>query len=100
MPCHHADVFDENLLMELSRGHAFVLVGILTLALVCTGCGGVSTAMPGSGGGSGGGTGGSGGGGQSSCSVMSTGVGASLNGFRPFTSANLWNTNISSSPVD
>ncbi len=31
---------------------------------------------------------------------MSTGIGASLNGFRPFTSANLWNTDISSSPVD
>jgi hypothetical protein len=31
---------------------------------------------------------------------MSTGVGASLNGFRPFTSANLWNTDISSSAVD
>ncbi len=31
---------------------------------------------------------------------MSTGIGASLNGFRPFTSASLWNTDISSSPVD
>lgn len=31
---------------------------------------------------------------------MGTGVGASLNGFVPFTSSNLWNTDISASPVD
>jgi hypothetical protein len=31
---------------------------------------------------------------------MSTGQGASLNGFRPFTAANLWNQDISASPVD
>jgi hypothetical protein len=31
---------------------------------------------------------------------MSTGQGASLNGFRPFGSDNLWNTDISSAPVD
>jgi hypothetical protein len=31
---------------------------------------------------------------------MSTGQGASLNGFRPFASDNLWNLDISSSPVD
>jgi hypothetical protein len=31
---------------------------------------------------------------------MGTGVGASLNGYRPFTSSNLWNTDISTSPVD
>jgi hypothetical protein len=31
---------------------------------------------------------------------MSLGQGASLNGFRPFTKSNLWNTDISSSPVD
>jgi hypothetical protein len=31
---------------------------------------------------------------------MSTGQGANLNGFRPFTSSNLWNTDISSVPVD
>ncbi len=31
---------------------------------------------------------------------MSTGQGASLNGFRPFTSANLWNQDVSGSPVD
>jgi len=31
---------------------------------------------------------------------MSTGVGATLNGFVPFTSSNLWNTDISSAQVD
>jgi hypothetical protein len=31
---------------------------------------------------------------------MGTGVGASLNGFLPFSSANLWNTDVSASPVD
>jgi len=36
----------------------------------------------------------------SSCSQMSTGQGASLNGFLPFPSDNLWNKNISSAPVD
>ena len=36
----------------------------------------------------------------SSCSQMSTGQGASLNGFLPFPSDNLWNKDISASPVD
>src|SRR6202162_2763134 len=57
----------------------------------------------GSGGGSGSGsTGGSGSGGstQSACSAMSTGQGASLNGFIPFASDHLWNQDISASPVD
>ena len=36
----------------------------------------------------------------SSCSQMSTGQGASLNGFLPFPSDNFWNKDISSSPVD
>ena len=34
------------------------------------------------------------------CSGMSTGAGASLNGFVPFPASNLWNTDISSAPVD
>ena len=37
---------------------------------------------------------------QSACSAMSAGQGASLNGFRPFGSDNLWNKDISASPVD
>ncbi len=36
----------------------------------------------------------------SDCSAMSTGQGASLNGFRPFPSDNLWNEDISAAPVD
>ncbi len=36
----------------------------------------------------------------SSCSTMSTGQGASLNGFLPFPAVNLWNKDISASPVD
>lgn len=47
-------------------------------------------------GGSGGGTGGS----NLACDVMSTGQTASLGGFVPFTSSSLWNTDISSAPVD
>jgi len=35
-----------------------------------------------------------------SCSGMSLGNNASLNGFVPFPSANVWNTNIASAPVD
>jgi hypothetical protein len=34
------------------------------------------------------------------CSGMALGPGASLNGFVPFPSTNLWNTNIASAPVD
>ncbi len=36
----------------------------------------------------------------SNCSQMSTGQGASLNGFLPFPADNLWNKDISSSPID
>jgi hypothetical protein len=36
----------------------------------------------------------------SSCSGMSIGQGASLNGFLPFPSDNLWNKDISASPID
>lgn len=34
------------------------------------------------------------------CQAMSTGPGASLNGFVPFTSSSLWNTDISTAPID
>jgi hypothetical protein len=85
----------------------FAVASLLILSLVLVGCGGVSSpgttgGSTGAPGGSSGGTGGgTGGGGQTAaCSAMGTGVGASLNGFRPFTSANLWNTDISGSPVD
>lgn len=60
------------------------------LVVLLAGCG--VTSSPGSGGGSGGG--------NLACSVMSTGQRASLGGFVPFTSSSLWNTDISSAPVD
>jgi len=58
-----------------------------------------SNGSGGNGGGTNGGTGGSGGG-QNQCSGLSTGQGASLNGFRPFPADNAWNQDISSAPVD
>jgi len=76
---------------------------VFLLALVLTGCGGTSsTSTSGTGSNGNSGSGGNGGGGTSTgaCSVMSTGVGASLNGFVPFTSTSLWNTDISSASID
>jgi hypothetical protein len=35
-----------------------------------------------------------------SCKVMSLGAGASLNGYDPFPATNIWNTDISSAPLD
>jgi hypothetical protein len=79
----------------------------LLLAIVSfTSCSGVSN--PGGNSGGNGGNGGGGGGGNNggtggsnlACNGMSLGQGASLNGFVPFTSSNLWNTDISSAPVD
>jgi hypothetical protein len=79
-----------------------VIAGLFILTLALCGCGGTgSSSMIGGGMGDQSGSNGSTGGSQSTaCSAMSTGVGGSLNGFRPFTSANLWNTDISNSPVD
>jgi hypothetical protein len=37
---------------------------------------------------------------QTNCSAISTGIGASLNGFVPFPSTSLWNENIAGAPVD
>lgn len=60
-----------------------------------------STGKTGGSGGPGSGTSGPGTGSHNlSCNGMSTGATASLNGFVPFTSSNLWNTDISSAPVD
>ena len=71
------------------------LVVLFAAALILSACSGVSHSS-GNGGGGGGGTGG----GNLACNVMSTGQGASLGGFVPFTSSSLWNTDISSEPVD
>ncbi len=77
---------------------------LFVLALSLIACSGVSHLTGNTGGGSGGngGTGGNGGsgGGNLACSVMTAGQTASLGGFVPFSASNLWNTDISSAPVD
>jgi hypothetical protein len=75
-----------------SAGKATALVCLpLAFGLVLMACSGVSDAPAPSKGT---------GGGNLACSAMSTGQGASLNGFVPFTGGSLWNTDISSAPVD
>ena len=84
----------------------FVLTGLLfAVMLSLTACGGSQASSMqsggGSSGGSSGGTGGTGSSGtQNLCSGISTGQGASLNGFVPFPANNAWNQDISGSPVD
>src|SRR5271167_2938635 len=68
---------------------------LLALALFLTACSGVSHTA-----GDAGGNGGSTGTSNLACNVMSAGQTASLNGFVPFSSSSLWNTDISSAPVD
>ena len=68
-------------------------VCLIALALMLTGCGGAA-ADPGAT------PGGGGPGGESACSAMGTGQGATLGGFRPFPNDSLWNKEISGSPVD
>jgi hypothetical protein len=79
------------------------LFSMMAIVIGLTACSGVSKPSGGGTNNGGGGTGGNGngtGGGNLACSGMSTGQGASLNGFVPFTSSNLWNTDISSALVD
>jgi hypothetical protein len=83
---------------EPSRPTAFLLTALLTLLMA--GCGGVSSGQSQSTGGSGGGGGGGNGGQSSACSVISTGQGANLNGFRPFPADNAWNQDVSGAAVD
>ncbi len=78
---------------------SFLLLAVLLgMAVSLTACSGASAPAGNNGGngGNGGGTGGS----NLACNGMSTGQTASLNGFAPFTSNSLWNTDISSAPVD
>jgi len=83
---------------------SWIAVALVGLAAVIAGCGGGAASSGvnsgGGGGGNGGGGGGGTGGGTAACAGVSLGQGASLNGFRPFTSASLWNTNISGAAVD
>jgi len=79
---------------------------VLLCGLVACGGGGHSgsgTTRTGDGGsGSGSGSTGTGGSGNTTtaCNALVTGQNASLNGFRPFPAADLWNQDISSAPVD
>jgi hypothetical protein len=83
---------------------SLLLVSLFALTVCLTACSGISQSSGNSGGsggtGGGGGNNGGTGGGNLSCNVMSTGQTASLNGFVPFTSGNLWNTDVSAAPVD
>ena len=72
---------------------------LLGSALILSGCGGGATSSTTGSGNNGSGNGG-GGSNTSACSGMMAAQGGSLNGFRPFTPSNLWNTDISSAPVD
>jgi hypothetical protein len=77
---------------KCSVGKASIFVSVLlVLAVVLTACSGVSKSAV---------TPRGTGGGNLACSVMTAGQTASLGGFVPFTSSSLWNTDISSAPVD
>ena len=78
-----------------------VVVAVLVAFTACSSVSKSSNSNSGSGGsgGSGGNNGGTGGS-NLACNVMSTGQTASLNGFVPFSSSSLWNTDISSAAVD
>jgi hypothetical protein len=92
----------DNCWMMRCRGSALKFyfgVSVLLAAQLFTGCSGVSHSMAGTtppGGGGGGGTGG----GNLACNVMTPGQGGNLGGFTSFDNSSLWNTDISSSPVD
>ena len=76
-----------------------VLLSVLLALLCLSGCGGVSAGPSGNPGG--GGNGGNGGTTpNSACSGISTGQGASLNGFVPFPASSAWNQDISAAAVD
>jgi hypothetical protein len=81
---------------NLCSTKALLVIFTLVLVLSMAACSGVS-APPGSSG-----TGGTGGTGNQNlaCKAMSTGQGASLGGFVPFTSRSAWNTDISTAPLD
>lgn len=81
-----------------SEKHCLFVAAVLSVFSLLLACSTVSnsTAKTGASGGLGPGTGTH----NLTCNGMSTGTTASLNGFVPFTSGNLWNTDISSAPVD
>jgi hypothetical protein len=102
-PLLKAQRFPDNVLMRKSRAalRIVVFISVATALVSFTACSGVSNQSGSGGNGGGGGRNGGGtGGGNLACNGMSTGQTASLHGFVPFTSSNLWNTDISSAPVD
>jgi hypothetical protein len=102
-PLLKAQPFPDNVLMRKSRAalRIVVFISVAMAVISFTACSGVSNQSGNGGnGGGGGGNGGGTGSGNLACNGMSTGETASLNGFVPFTSSNLWNTDISSAPVD
>lgn len=102
-PLLKAEQFLDNVLMRMSRAalRIVVFISVVMVVISFTACSGVSNQSGNGGsGGGGGGNGGGTGGGNLACNGMSTGQTASLNGFVPFTSRSLWNTDISSAPVD
>ena len=86
-----------------SRKRGVFILGFVFCAFMLSACGGGTggqvTGGSGNGGTSGGGNSGGSGTPNTSC-AMSTGQGASLNGFRPFPADSLWNTDISGAPLD
>jgi hypothetical protein len=93
----------ETVGMRVAEKSWIGVAAVLSLAVVVVGCGGGAASSSGSGGGGGGNGGGGGGGtggGTAACNAISLGQGAGLNGFRPFTGASLWNTNISGATVE
>ena len=82
---------------NLRPAKLFLLLFTLAFLLTMAGCSGVTSAPHDTSG-----TGGNGGTGNQNlgCNVMSTGQGASLGGFVPFTSSSAWNTDIATAPVD
>lgn len=86
---------------SLSAWRCFLCLSVLLAAVSFTACSGVSNQGGNSGGNGGNGGNGDGTGGSNlACNGMSVGATASLNGFVPFTSSSLWNTDILSAPVD
>lgn len=78
----------------------FLTLVLLASLMACSGVSKSTTNGGGSGGSGSGGNGGGTGGSNLACNVISTGQTANLNGFLPFSSSSLWNTDISSAPVD
>jgi len=79
---------------------AFTLLLVACSAGTATNSGGGGSGAGGSGSGGSGGSGGGTGGSATSCQQMALGQNASLGGFLPFSSASLWNADISTAAVD